>query len=48
MIFGGQQKLETAWWMAIMPAVVLFLTVLAINLLGDVLSEKFRIKEAIG
>jgi peptide/nickel transport system permease protein len=48
MIFGGQQKLETAWWMAIMPAIVLFLTVLAINLLGDVLSEKFRIKEAIG
>lgn len=48
MIFGGQAKLETAWWISIMPSIVLFLTVLAINLLGDALSEKFRIKEAIG
>lgn len=48
MIFGGQTKLESAWWIAIMPSVVLFLTVLAINLLGDALNEKFRIREAIG
>ena len=48
MILSGQRKLETAWWISIMPAIVLFVTVLAINLLGDVLSEKFRIKEAIG
>ncbi len=48
MIFGGQAKLETAWWISIMPSIVLFLTVLCINLLGDVLSEKFRIREAIG
>jgi len=48
MIFGGQTKLESAWWIAIMPSIVLFLTVLAINLLGDALNEKFRIREAIG
>ena len=48
MIFGGQAKLETAWWISIMPSIVLFITVLTINLLGDVLSEKFRIREAIG
>lgn len=48
MIFGGQTKLETAWWIAIMPSAVLFLTVLAINLLGDAVNEKFRIREAIG
>lgn len=48
MIFGGQTKLETAWWISIMPSIVLFLTVLAINLLGDAVSEKFRIREAIG
>lgn len=48
MIFGGQTKLETAWWIAIMPAIVLFLTVLSINLLGDAVNEKFRIREAIG
>jgi len=48
MIFGGQTKLETAWWISIMPSIILFVTVLAINLLGDALSEKFRIREAIG
>lgn len=48
MIFSGQQKLETAWWIAIMPAMTLFVTVLCINLLGDALSERFRIREAIG
>ncbi|MFM8382605.1 MAG: ABC transporter permease [Actinomycetota bacterium] len=48
MIFGGQTKLESAWWIAIMPSIVLFLTVLAINLLGDALNEKFRIREVIG
>ncbi len=48
MIFGGQQKLETAWWISIMPSIVLFLTVLSINLLGDALSERFRVREAIG
>lgn len=48
MIFGGQTKLETAWWISIMPSAVLFLTVLTINLLGDAVNEKFRIREAIG
>ena len=48
MIFSGQQKLETAWWIAMMPAAMLFITVLAINLLGDALAERFRIREAIG
>lgn len=48
MIFGGQTKLETAWWIAIMPSIVLFVTVLSINLLGDALNEKFRVREAIG
>lgn len=48
MIFGGQTKLETAWWISIMPSIVLFLTVLSINLLGDAVNEKFRIREAIG
>lgn len=48
MIFGGQKKLETAWWISIMPAATMFITVLSINLLGDVLAERFRIREAIG
>jgi peptide/nickel transport system permease protein len=48
MIFAGQKKLENAWWISIMPAITMFLTVLAINLLGDVLSDRFRVREAIG
>jgi peptide/nickel transport system permease protein len=48
MIFGGQKKLESAWWISIMPAMTMFITVLSINLLGDVLAEKFRVREAIG
>ena len=31
-----------------MPALVLFLTILSINLIGDVLAERFNIREAIG
>ena len=31
-----------------MPALVMFLTVLSINLLGDVLAQRFNRREAIG
>ncbi|MEO7397612.1 MAG: ABC transporter permease [Ilumatobacteraceae bacterium] len=48
LIFGGQGKLENAWWMSLLPVATMFITILSINLLGDVLSEKFRIREAIG
>lgn len=48
MIFAGQRKLETAWWISMMPAITMFLTILSINLLGDVLAERFRIRESIG
>ncbi len=48
MIAAGQKKLDTAWWMSLTPAATMFLTVLSINLLGDVLNEKFRVREAIG
>lgn len=48
MIYAGQRKLETAWWISMMPAATMFLTILSINLLGDVLSERFRVRESIG
>jgi peptide/nickel transport system permease protein len=48
MIASGQTKLKDAWWIAIMPAATMFITILCINLLGDVLSERFRIRETIG
>ena len=38
---SGQQSLDTAWWVAVEPGVVLFLTVLAFNFLGDGLRDAF-------
>lgn len=48
MILDGQGKLENSWWISLMPAATMFITILSINLLGDVLAEKFRVREAIG
>ena len=48
MILAGQSKLEHAWWISMMPAATMFFTILAINFLGDVLNERFRVREAIG
>ena len=38
---SGQNSLETAWWVAVEPGVMLFLTVLAFNFLGDGLRDAF-------
>lgn len=32
---AGQRSLDTAWWVAVEPGIMLFLTVLAFNFLGD-------------
>lgn len=49
MIAAGSEPLRNgAWWISLMPAFVMFLTVLSINLLGDVLSQRFNTREAIG
>ena len=48
MIFAGKDRLQEAWWISMMPAMVLFLTILSINLIGDVLAEKFNIRDSIG
>jgi peptide/nickel transport system permease protein len=39
MLRDGQRLLSRAWWVAIFPGTALFLTVLAFNLLGDVLRD---------
>ena len=39
MLRDGQRLVTTAWWMAVPPGVVLFLTVLACTLLGDALRD---------
>ena len=48
MIFAGKDRLQQAWWISLMPAAVLFVTILSINLIGDVLAERFSIRESIG
>ena len=49
MIAAGSEPLRNgAWWISLTPAFVMFLTVLSINLLGDVLSQRFNTREAIG
>ena len=48
MIAAGSERLRNGvWWISLMPAFVMFLTVLSINLLGDVLAQRFNRREAI-
>jgi peptide/nickel transport system permease protein len=47
MIFAGKDQLQDAWWIALMPALVLFLTILSINLLGDVVAERFNVRDKV-
>lgn len=39
MLRDGQRLLSRAWWLAVAPGTLLFLTVLAFNLLGDALRD---------
>jgi peptide/nickel transport system permease protein len=39
MLSDGRAFLDTAWWIAFFPGVVLMLTVLGVNLLGDWLRD---------
>lgn len=39
MVRDGQSVLQRAWWLAVFPGIALFLTVLALNLLGDGLRD---------
>jgi peptide/nickel transport system permease protein len=42
----GRQDLEELPWISLLPAAVLFLTVLSFNLLGDVAAKRFDIRES--
>ena len=44
---AGQKSLDTAWWVAVEPGVLLFLTVLAFNFLGDGLRDAFDPRSGI-
>ena len=41
LVFGGAQELESAPWMLLVPATVLVLLLLSLNLLGDALRDAF-------
>lgn len=40
-LHAGQRTLDTAWWIAVEPGIMLFLTVLAFNFLGDGVRDAF-------
>jgi len=44
---SGQHTLATAWWVAVEPGIMLFLTVLAFNFLGDGLRDAFDPKSNV-
>jgi peptide/nickel transport system permease protein len=39
MLFDGRGFLSEAWWMAVFPGIAIFLTVLALNLIGDAMRD---------
>jgi peptide/nickel transport system permease protein len=48
LIAEGQGDLDTAWWISLLPAAVMFLTILSFNVLGDVLAKRFDVRDAVG
>lgn len=44
---SGQQSLDTSWWVAVEPGIMLLLTTLAFNFLGDGLRDAFDPKSNI-
>jgi peptide/nickel transport system permease protein len=46
MISEHRVRINEAWWATIFPALMLFLTVLAFNLVGDRVAKRFDIREA--
>lgn len=46
MIDIARDDIEKAWWATVFPCLMLFLTVLSFNVLGDELARRFDIREA--
>ena len=46
MIFSGTNDLEKAWWATMFPCMMVVLTVISLNLIGDELARRFDIREA--
>ena len=39
MVADGRNYISSAWWVSILPGILIFITVLSINLVGDRLRE---------
>jgi len=48
LVAEGQQDLGTAWWISLMPAAMMFVTILSFNIMGDVVAKRFDIREGVG
>ena len=46
LIDENRNKIDSAWWATIFPCLMLFLTVLSFNIIGDRLSRRFDIRQA--
>lgn len=46
LIDENRNKIDEAWWATIFPCLMLFLTVLSFNIIGDRLSRRFDIRQA--
>lgn len=46
LIDENRQRMDRAWWATVFPCLMLFLTVMAFNLIGDRLAKRFDIREA--
>jgi peptide/nickel transport system permease protein len=46
LIDENRNKIDDAWWATLFPCLMLFLTVLSFNLIGDRLSRRFDIRQA--
>jgi peptide/nickel transport system permease protein len=47
MISENREFVDTAWWATLFPCLMLFLTVLSFNLIGDRVARRFDIREAV-
>lgn len=46
LIDANRNQIDDAWWATIFPCIMLFLTVLSFNLIGDHMSRRFDIRQA--
>ena len=47
LVAEGQQDLANAWWISLLPATMMFVTILSFNIMGDVVAKRFDIREGV-